>query len=172
MSLLLQTPPDDSKVLLPAPRWSPPLLQHHQGLSVEDEATQEEDDGGYEHDPQAIGHVVLGQAGAAEVKAGVHLHTCQRQQPTDPIHDRLRAGLEVLEDHPETIHCVLLARPPLGKSCCCHRAGHTAQPPVSRRMRMEESCCGRGNTLCWGFPTSTRLSQVWLSPSTCLQGGW
>lgn len=35
---------------------------------------------------------------------------------------------------------------------------------------MEESCCGRGNTLCWGFPTGTRLSQVWLSPSACLPG--
>lgn len=89
MPLLLQTPPDDSQVLLPAPLWSPPLLQHHQGLSVEDEATQEEDDGGYKHDSQAICHVVLGQTGAAEVKAGVRLYTCQGQQPTDPIHYRL-----------------------------------------------------------------------------------
>lgn len=184
MPLPLQTPPDDSQVLLPAPLWSPPLLQHHQGLSVEDEAAQEEDDRGYEHDPQAISHVVLGQAGAAEVNAGIHLYTCQGQQPTDPVHYRLRVGLEILEDHPETVHRVLLARgaPPekslgcpewpvsLCPSSCCHRAGDAAQPPVSRRMRMEESCRGRGNTLCWGFPTGTQLSQICLSPNACLPG--
>lgn len=55
-------------------------------------------------------------------------------------------------------------------SFCCHRAGDTAQPPVSRRMRMEESSCGRRNTLCWGFSTDTRLSQICLSPSACLPG--
>lgn len=165
MPLLLQTPPDDSQVLLPAPRWSPPLLQHHQGLSVEDEATQEEDDRGYEHDPQAICHVVLRQTGAAEVKAGVHLYTSQGQQPTDPVHYRLRVGLEVLEDHPETVHRVLLARgAPPGKllgcpewlvslcpSFCCHRAGDAAHSPVSRRMRMEESSYDRRNLLAFVF---------------------
>lgn len=30
---------------------------------------------------------------------------------------------------------------------------------------MEESCCGSGKTLCWGFPTGTRLLQVCLSPN-------
>lgn len=73
----MQTPPDDSQVLLSVPLWSPPLLQHHQGLSVEDEAAEEEGDGGYEHDPQAVCHVVPGQTGAAEVKAGIHLYASQ-----------------------------------------------------------------------------------------------
>lgn len=75
--LLLQIPPDDSRVLPPAPLRPPPLIQHHQGLSVEDEATEEEGNGGHEQDPQAIGHVVPVQAGAAEVKAGVNLYTGQ-----------------------------------------------------------------------------------------------
>lgn len=35
---------------------------------------------------------------------------------------------------------------------------------------MEESCRGRRNTLCWGFPTGTQLSQICLSPSACLPG--
>lgn len=35
---------------------------------------------------------------------------------------------------------------------------------------MEESCRGRGNTLCWGFPTGTQLSQICLSPNACLPG--
>lgn len=75
--LLVQTPPDDSQVLSPVSLWPPPLLQHHQRLSVEDEAAEEEGDGGHEHDPQAICHVVVGQAGAAEVKAGINLYASQ-----------------------------------------------------------------------------------------------
>lgn len=75
--LLKQTPPDDSEVLLSVPLRSPPLLQHHQGLSVEDEATEKESNGGYEHYPQAVCHVVPGQTRAAEVKAGIHLYTSQ-----------------------------------------------------------------------------------------------
>lgn len=130
MPLPLQTPPDDSWVLLPVPRWSPPFLQHHQGLSVEDETAQEEDDGGHEHDPQAICHVVLGQAGAAEVQAGVQLYTCQGQEPTDPIHYRLRVGLAVLEDHPETVHGVLLARgAPPGNPWAAQRGLSPSVPP-------------------------------------------
>jgi len=126
MPLPVQTPPDDSWVLLSVPLRSPPLLQHHQGLSVEDETTEEEGDGRYEHDPQAVCHVVPGQAGAAEVKAGIHLYASQGQQPTDPIHYRLRVGVEVLEDHPEALHRVLLAKGvPPGKSWA---ARHSLSP--------------------------------------------
>lgn len=78
MPVPVQTPPDDSQVLLSVPLWSAPFLQHHQGLSVEDEAAEEEGDRRYKHDPQAVCHVVLGQTGAAEVNGGIHLYASQR----------------------------------------------------------------------------------------------
>lgn len=98
------SPPDDGQILLSSPRRSLPLLQHHHRLPVDNEAAEKEGNGRHKHDPHPVRRVVLGQAGAVEVKGGVNLHAGQGEKPADPIHHRLGVRLEVLEDHPEPIH--------------------------------------------------------------------
>lgn len=96
--------PDDAWVLPPVPRGPAPLLNHHHGLPVGKEAAEEKDERGCEQQAQAVEGVVARQAGAVEVEGRVQLDSDHGQQQADAVHHRLRAGLEVLEEHAELIH--------------------------------------------------------------------
>lgn len=98
------TAPDDAWVFSPVPCGPAPLLHHHHGLPVGEEATEEKGEWGCEQQAQAVEGIVACQAGAAEVKGGVQLDGDRGQQQADAIHHRLGAGLEVLEEHAELIH--------------------------------------------------------------------
>lgn len=51
-----------------------------------------------------------------------------------------------------------------------HSSAHSQTGQEDGLGSLEESCCDRGKTLCWGFLTGTQLSQVCLSPSAYLLG--
>lgn len=73
-------------------------------MSVDQDAQEEEDDGRDRHHSQRVQFVVLRDAGAVEVKAGVELDADQGQDDADPVGDGLRVGLEVLQDQLQTLH--------------------------------------------------------------------
>lgn len=73
-------------------------------MAVDQEAQEEEDDGGDDHHAQGVELVVLREAGAVEVEAGVELDADQGQNDADAVGDGLRVGLEVLQDQLETLH--------------------------------------------------------------------
>lgn len=98
------TAPDDAWVFPPVPCRPAPLLHHHHGLPTGEEATEEKGEWGCEQQAQAVEGIVACQAGAAEVKGRVQLDGDRGQQQADAIHQRLGAGLEVLEEHAELIH--------------------------------------------------------------------
>lgn len=98
------TAPDDARVLPPVPGRPAPLLHHHHGLPVGQEAAEEQGDRGREQQAQSVEGVVARQAGAVEVERGVQLDGNHGQQQADAVHHRLGAGLEVLEEGAEFIH--------------------------------------------------------------------
>lgn len=95
---------DDRRVFGSIAGGSHPLIHHDPSVAVDQEAQEEEDDGGDDHDAQRVELVVLRKAGTVEVEAGVQLDADQGQNDADPVGDGLRVGLEVLQDQLETLH--------------------------------------------------------------------
>lgn len=67
-------------------------------MSVDQDPEEEEDDGRNYHDSQRVQLVVLREARAVKVKAGVELDTDQGQNDTDSVGNGLGVRLEVLQD--------------------------------------------------------------------------
>lgn len=67
-------------------------------MPVDQDPQEEQYDGWNDHHSQRVQFVVLRNAWAVKVKAGVELDADQGQDNTDPIGDGLRVGLEVLQD--------------------------------------------------------------------------
>lgn len=95
---------DHRRVFGSAPHGSHPLVHHDARVPVDQDAQEEEDEGRDDHHSQRVQLVVLRQARAVEVEAGVELDADQGQDDADPVGDGLRVGLEVLQDQLETIH--------------------------------------------------------------------
>lgn len=121
-----ETLPDDAQVLPPVPCWPAPLLHHQYRLSIDQETTEEEGQRGCEQQAQAVEGVVALEAGTVEVKGGVDLDGDSSQQEANAIHHRLRAGLEVLEEHPEPIHDCSHVHTAVGAT---RRLGHSGMAP-------------------------------------------
>ena len=68
------------------PHGPAPLLNHHHGLPVGKEATEEKGKWGCQQQAQAIEGIVACQAGAIEVEGGVQLDGDRGQQQADAIH--------------------------------------------------------------------------------------
>ena len=95
---------DHRRVLGPVPHRPHPLVHHDARVPVDQDPEEEEDEGRHDHHAQGVQLVVLRQAGAVEVEAGVELDADQGQNDADPVGDGLGVGLEVLQDQLETIH--------------------------------------------------------------------
>lgn len=99
-----------SRIFGPFPHRSHPFVHHDTSVSVHQDPEEEQYNGWDKHHPQSVELVVLRNAGAVEVKAGVELDTHQGQNDTDPIGNGLGVGLKVLQDQLHAIHSLTLAR--------------------------------------------------------------
>lgn len=96
-----------SRIFGSLPNRSHPLIHHDAGVSIDQDPQEEKDDGRDDHHSQRVPFVVLRQARAVEIKAGVELDTDQSEDDTNPIGDGLRVGLEVLQNQLQTLHSLI-----------------------------------------------------------------
>ena len=92
------------RVFSPFPDRPHPLVHHDACVSVHQHAQEEEDDRGHYHHTHGVQLVVLRQAGAVKVEAGVQFDADQRQNDADTVGDGLGVGLEILEDQLHSVH--------------------------------------------------------------------
>lgn len=95
---------DHGRVFGSVPHRPHPLVHHDARMSIDEDPQEEQYDGGYNHHPQRVQLVVLREAWAVKVEAGVELYTDQCEDDTDPIRDGLRVRLEVLQDQLQPLH--------------------------------------------------------------------
>lgn len=102
----------NSRIFGSVPDGSHPLVHHDACVSVDQDPEKEENDGWDDHHSQRVEFVVLWEAGAVKVEAGVQLHADQGQDDTDTIRDGLRVGLEILQDQLQTLHSLSEGKDP------------------------------------------------------------